>query len=216
MELKKILNDYHLQLCRIVQEFCGEFENAEKCFSSMMDTSYDDATKDYVYNSMPDMQIIKLDELSKVLNTKREVDYTPSAVDAVCINSENQWFLIEFKNSSFYKNSSIDKDLAHKREGSSVSNSRKKMLSSLWLLFYIYSISGQSQEDITKFSRDNVTYIAVYKQEKNYDIAMLIHNKEVMREHFTPKEYKPYIGYYFKDAYVITEQELRRFIAEFK
>ena len=216
MEQKKIQNEYHLQLCEIIRKYCNDEETSKSCFASMKDASFDTDNGCYLYNNTPDMEILKLDQLSKVFNSKRGFGCPPSAVDSAFINYQNEWFLIEFKNSNFYRQSSENKDLSHKREDKSVGSSRKKMLSSLWLLFYIYSISEQPLENITRFSREHVTYIAVYKRDKNLQIAMPIHQAEVMNKHFTPKEYAPYIGYYFKDAYVITEQELRSFIAKFE
>lgn len=94
------------------------------------------------------------------------------------------------------------------------------MLSSLWILFYAYSITGNtsciSDNDIIKFARENVTYIIVCSKDKNLHNANLIRQAEEINEHYTPNELQPYINYYFKDVYLYTERELRKFIVNFK
>ena len=208
MNPKQIENKYYKKLCEVFAEcYSGA---VEKYSTTMKDASLDDNNKYYVYNyDKYDMVALKLDDVSRLFS-KEHLGYAPSAVDAVCIDSDNNWFLIEFKNSQF--------------SGNTIQSIKKKMLSSLWFLLYTYSITENishitenlSNNDIVKFAREHITYIVVCSYDKNVSIANNIHNAEATNEHYTPKELKPYVNYYFKDVYLYTQQELRKFIVNFK
>ena len=206
MEIKKIQNEHHLKLCHLLNEFCQDDTVAENCSSTMHDASYDNKGKYHVYSLEQDMKIIKLDEFTKYFDTRRRkqlgysISQEMSAVDAVCINSTGEWFLIEFKNQPLE---------------SSMSSVKKKILSSLWLLFYIYSSTNNSIGDIIKFSKTNITYIIVYNKEKIQQEALKIEQKEALSEHYTPHKLAPYKDYCFKDIYIYTDQQLRDFIYKF-
>lgn len=210
--MKQIDNKHHKKLCEVFEKYCSGA--VELCSATMKDASLDDSNKNnkvYVYNyENYDMNILKLDEFSKIIKNIRTGQgyqpYIPSAVDAVCIDFENNWYLIEFKNQEF--------------GGRMVKSIKDKMLSSLWILFYAYSITGNisciSDNDIIKFAKEKVTYIVVCSKDKNLHNANLIHQAEEIKKHYTPNELQPYINYYFKDVYLYTEYELRKFIVNFK
>lgn len=107
MTPKQIDNKYHKKLSEVFEEYYSGA--VELCSATMKDASLDDSDKDnnvYVYNyENYDMKILKLDEFSKMIKNTRTKQgyqpYIPSAVDAVCIDSENNWYLIEFKNQAF-------------------------------------------------------------------------------------------------------------------
>ena len=215
MKTKTIQNEHYAKLCEVINSYCGGAEQAQVCYSTMQDASYDEENRKSVYEFEPDMKVLKLDDFSHILGAAHHngikekyaaengiQQHTPSAVDAVCIDENNNWYLIEFKN--------------QKIDSKVLGSVKKKMLSSLWLLFYAYSVSGCCMEDLTRFAREKVTYILVCSRDKNRSDANLIHQKELLGEHYTPNSLYGYIDYYFKDVYVYTETELRQFIARFK
>lgn len=89
------------------------------------------------------------------------------------------------------------------------------MLGSLWLLFTMGSFANQSlfYDDITAFARTHMTYIVVVSREKNPVEYQRIWQSN---GHYTPRYLESYVGYYFKDIYMISEKELPKFIKEFK
>lgn len=219
MKVKQIENKYFKKFCQIIEEYYSGA--VEKCSTTMKDASYDDDNKVYVYTyAEPDMIILKLDEFSELLAANRENQgykkRTLPAVDAVCIDSKNNWYLIEFKNQKF----------------SNAKNSAKeKALNSLWLLFYTYSVTGHISDiagnitnDIIQFARKHITYIVVCNHEKNISSANYIHMKEareklnnkLSNKHYSPPALSQYIDFCFKDAYMCTEQEFRNFILNFR
>ncbi|MCR4889913.1 MAG: hypothetical protein K5979_12155 [Ruminococcus sp.] len=136
----------------------------------MIDASLDTNGNTYVYTDDEyNMQVLKLDEYTEDfdqkrrlkikeyisdLNEKNNCSYKPPAVDAVCVNKNNEWFLIEFKNQKL---------------DSAVNGSTKKMLSSIWLIAYMYSTLSEKisdEQDILKFARENITFITVVNSEK--------------------------------------------------
>lgn len=212
--MKTIENEHYRKLCDAISSYCGE-DKSRECFAAMKEASYDDENKTSVYDFEPDMEVLKLDDFSQILGHAHHESikakypsesglqqHTPSAVDAVCIDENNNWYLIEFKN--------------QKIDSKVLGSVKKKMLSSLWLLFHTYSLNGKHIDDITKFAREKITYILVCSRSKNRSDAMIIHQKEENGEHYTPKGLYGYIDYYFKDVYVYTEAELRSFIAKFR
>ncbi|MBQ8724441.1 MAG: hypothetical protein IJY74_02060 [Oscillospiraceae bacterium] len=215
MKMKTIQNEHYKKLCNVIASYCGDEEKAKGCFAVMKDASYDDENKTSVYEFEPDMEVLKLDDFSQILGAAHHKaikakypeernlqQHTPSAVDAVCIDENNNWYLIEFKN--------------QKIDSKVLGSVKKKMLSSLWLLFHTFSLNGYGMDDITKFAREMVTYILVCSRDKNRYDARLINQKELLGEHYTPNSLYGYIDYYFKDVYVYTEAELRSFIAKFR
>ena len=58
-------------------------------------------------------------------------EHQPSAVDAVCVSKDNEWFLIEFKNEPI-------KNI--------LKSTPKKMLSSVWLIAYLYSTLSEQKK----------------------------------------------------------------------
>lgn len=95
MKPKQIDNKYYKKLLEVFESYYSSA--VEKCSATMKDASLDDSDKDnnvYVYNyENYDMKILKLDEFSKIIKNTRTMQgykpYIPSAVDAVCIDSEN-------------------------------------------------------------------------------------------------------------------------------
>lgn len=211
--MKKITNENFAKFCDIIQRSLSDQSEYRNCLSNMIKASEDDDNQAYVYNYPEhNMEVIRLDEYTKDFKNKRRKeipglkdDHQPSAVDAVCVNKDNDWFLIEFKNQS------LDE---------AVKSTPKKMLSSLWLIAFLYSKLSEKitdKSDILKFARENVTFITVVSSEKNekYDETIGA-TWEKNGSFYTPRKFKKYIGYYFKDVYVLTEKGLRFFIRGFE
>lgn len=207
--MKKIDNDYFTKFCDVIKSSLFDPSKFDDCLSDMINASEDDTSHTLVYNNDKiNMQVIKLDEYTKDFNKKRrseiselKVDHQPPAVDAVCVNNENEWFLIEFKNESV---ENIQK------------STPKKMLSSLWLIAFLYSKLSEeiaATSNILKFAREKVTFITVVSSDKNKDYDEAIGATwEKNGAFFTPKKFVKYKGYYFKDIYVLTEVGLSFFI----
>ncbi len=216
MNVKTITNEYHTELRQVICDFCGDIHAAERCESSLRDASIDDSKNknpEYVYDfpkstcHVPDMTVIKLDEFAYLLASHREHSgHIFHAVDAVCINNRNQWFLIEFKNQKF-----DEKEIRSKTKDSI----KSKMLSSLWMLYYIYPKSKWNNLNLVEFAQSNVEYIVVCSSQKNTSEAMNIHHAEAAKCHYTPNWLKPFVGYCFKNVYLFTERELRVFVNQF-
>ena len=152
------------------------------------------------------MDIIKLDDITKyrknILSFDGEFGQL-AAVDAICINNNNEWFFIEFKNSNI-GNTKTRKSII------------KKMVDSLWYLFFIYSKSGEDVEsiflgDITKFAREHFTYIIVGSKDKNLNYSMNIQALESAGNHYTPPAFREFVGYYFKDIYHFHKYNMNSF-----
>ncbi len=213
--MKKITNDYFIKFCNIIKRSLMDASSFDDCLSDIRSASEDDDNHIKVYdNDKINMEVIKLDEYTKDFNLtrRREIpelteNHQPSAVDAVCVNKKNEWFLIEFKNQPI--------DSVIKSNSAS-----KKMLSSFWLISYLYSILSEKiadETDILKFARENVTFIVVVSSDKNEEYDEAIGTTwEEDGVFYTPPKYLKYRGYYFKDVYVLTELGLRFFIEYFE
>lgn len=219
---KQIDNEYYRRFCEVLEIFHSGA--VKQCSATMKEASFDDNNKMYVYQDYEnncdydiDMTVLKLDEFSKIYNLRN----TPNAVDAVCIDCENNWYLIEFKNQKF---------------DNAKSSVKKKMMGSLWILYdtycqtgNIYDITGNPPvKDIIEFSKERITYIVVCSSTKNSENnTKKAHDKfgDSLRKRYTDilnRTYSPsrldYCAecYCFKDAYKCNEKELRKFIVNFK
>ena len=100
-------------------DFCDIFKsllslNDTDIISNMCDASLDDSNKEslvYLYDGKyNNMDTVKLDDMTMpflhYMKNERRLKYfeQPKAVDAICVNQNNEWFLIEFKNCPIYKN----------------------------------------------------------------------------------------------------------------
>ncbi len=210
----KIKNQNFSKFCCAIEQLM----NLPKVKSSMRDASLDDSDKnhqEYLYDAKYlDMDVVKLDDISRYFkeymnNNRNNKDFNqPMAVDAVCIDKDGNWYLIEFKNRKLYKDGKVDHVI--------ISDVKKKLIESLWLLFSIDSMSASQlfPTDITDFARKHVTYIVVVRRDKNPEEYHRIRQSE--KNHYTPKYLNQYKGYYFKDIFLFSENELGSFIKEFK
>ncbi|MBO5571655.1 MAG: hypothetical protein J5926_02930 [Ruminococcus sp.] len=213
--MKKITNSHFRNFKEAVNNCCGKASEDDTFLSDMLEASYSDSAKVSFYSDefldpFINMETIKLDEISKYrkqmlgLPEKSWFNEFP-AVDAICIDRNNEWFFIEFKNAK------VDNE---------IKSIKQKMLNSLWFCFYMLSKSDKDDDvlnsDAIKFSREHITYIVVIKRDKNIDDAKEIEEKEGINEHYTHRKLIEVINYYFKDVYMLTEYEFRDFILKFK
>lgn len=211
--MKKITNDYFLKFCDVVKQSLMDSSKFNDCLSDMINASEDEVNDHkLVYtNDKINMEVLKLDEYTKDFNKKRRYelpelkeDHQPLAVDAVCVNKKNEWFLIEFKNEPI-------KNI--------LKSTPKKMHSSLWLIAFLYSKLSEKiadETDILKFAREHVTFITVVSSDKNGEYDETIGTTwEEDGTFYTPNKFIKYKGYYFKDVYVLTELGLSFFIEHF-
>lgn len=219
VKYRKINNSYFNNFCQLLCDLL--MLDKQKVVSNMKEASLDDNNKKekiYLYDGkFIDMDTIKLDDMTspflKYMENNRNLKNfeQPPAVDAVCINKDNEWFLIEFKNCPIYKKPPKENEL----NSEVVSSIRRKMLGSLWFLLTLFSFTNNAMfgDDVTDFARNHITYIAVVSREKNPKEYRRI--RESYKNFYTPDFLKKYVGYYFKDVYMLTENELCTFIKNF-
>ena len=210
MKHKNITNAHFVKLKDVINTCVGSHMNGASIISNMQDASLDNKNSYYVYPSTApvNLDVIKLDDITKYRKhfLLPKINFEPlSGVDAICINSQNEWFFLEFKNCDIKNNSKERKSI------------RKKMIESIWYVFFLYSMAGEDiinlfNGDFTKFARENINYIIVGSQCKNLLYHANIQALEKTGQHYTPPGFEQYKGYYFKDVYMLTELELRDFI----
>ncbi len=217
---KKIRNKYFTDFCDIFKSLLSL--NGTDIISNMREASLDDnkkATDIYLYDEKDNnLDAVKLDDMTKpflhYMKNERKLEFfkQPKVVDAICVNQNNEWFLIEFKNCELYKTT----PKGDKLNSDVISSIRQKMFGSLWFLFTLASFTHKELfgDDITEFARTHFTYIAVVSREKNTDEYRRI--LESTNHLYTPDYLNKYVGYYFKDVYLFTEKELSKFINNFK
>lgn len=213
--VKKITNPHFQNFKEAVNICCGNPQDDDSILSDMESASRSKPDKDPFYsdkflNSFINMQTIKLDDFTNLrkdmLDLPEKSWFNPlAAVDAVCIDRNNEWFFIEFKDA---------------KVENEIKSIRQKMINSLWFCFYMLSKSNKDDNilsnDALKFSREHITYIAVIKRDKNLDEARIIKEKESINEHYSHRKFIEVINYYFKDVYMLTEYEFRDFVLKFK
>ena len=209
--MKTIQNEYFNRFCDVIKRSLTDVSKFNVCLSDMVSDSEDEINHINVYDFPAyNMEVIKLDEYTKDFKIKRQSEmpdvknHQPRAVDAICINKSNEWYLIEFKN---------EKLKAAKKDA------QGKMLDSLWLIAFLYSKLSEKfadETDFLKFARENITFITVVNSNKNLRMVPAIGVTWAENgPHYRPESYYDFKGYCFKDAYVLTESGLRSFVAHF-
>ncbi len=215
MTHKAIRNEHFIKLKDIICSCIDNYIDCKSLISDIHNASFDDKNNEYVYpnNSEINLDTIKLDDITEyrkeLIGLNKGCRFDPlSAVDAICINQQNEWFFIEFKNGAI-------------SDTKTMRSIKKKMIHSLWFIPFLYSKSGESldelfSDDFSKFARENITYIIVGSQSKNKLYHANVQALESSGKHYTPPGFEQFIGYYFKDIYMLTELELRNFILNFQ
>ena len=210
-----------------IMETFFEYNGVENCIIpiSLHDASQNDADKNnitFFYNAKADLEVIDMDEIAKkqykTINVLEEFENTKddivNTVDGFVINKENQWFLIEFKDT--------------KIEGgkSQLKNNIIKKAYGNWYMLMDILLNTANAKDIypdfdysnpVKFAKKNVIYILVCNSRSNPKVVTQIRNNRINKRKYTPIFMQRLKEYLFKDAYVYTELDLEReFVKKFE
>lgn len=169
------------QIKEILKQFSDKYVTKIIIESKMSDVSEDKAAskrtekKVLLYeDNRKDMQVIDMDEIAhKAYRVARypesvKEDDSLASADAFVINADNMWYFIEFKNQEITK----AKD----------SVTKKAYQNWYWLVDVLREMKDTIQynnfnyEDPISFARENVTYILVVSQEKNYNNVKKMHD----------------------------------------
>lgn len=190
---------------------------------SLHEASKNDADKHhitYFYNG-EEMPVLDMDEIAKKPYRKVRVseefedtkDDIVNTADGFVINKDNQWFLIEFKDTKIAGTKKSLKD-----------NIIKKAYCNWYMLMDILlniapekRYSGFDYSNPVKFAKENVVYILVCNSNNNPNVVNQIRNHRLKKEKYTPIFMQRLKEYVFMDAYVYTEIELEReFVKKFE
>jgi hypothetical protein len=99
-----------------------------------------------VYMTSSQAKVVNFDKFKESITRKYALENSPNSCDALYMHSENEWFLIEFKNGK------IDKEKVFQIRG--------KIFQSLLLL-------TEKLDKTIGFTREKLTFILVYNEEYN-------------------------------------------------
>ena len=210
------------QIKEILKQFSDKYVTKIIIESKMSDVSEDKAASKrtekkvllYEDNRM-DMQVIDMDEIAhKAYRVARypesvKEDDSLASADAFVINADNIWYFIEFKNQEITK----AKD----------SVTKKAYQNWYWLVDVLREMKDTIQynnfnyEDPISFARENVTYILVVSQEKNYNNVKKMHDCKLAGQKFLPQYMEKLEKYTFKETYVYTPEMFeQKFVKKFE
>lgn len=210
------------QIKEILKQFSDKYVTKIIIESKMSDVSEDKAAskktekKVLLYeDNRKDMQVIDMDEIAhKAYRVARypesvKEDDSLASADAFVINADNMWYFIEFKNQEIAK----AKD----------SVTKKAYQNWYWLVDVLREMKDQIQynnfnyEDPISFARENVVYILVVSQEKNYNNAKKMHDCILAGQKFLPQYMEKLEKYTFKETYVYTPEMFeQKFVKKFE
>ena len=205
------------QIKEILKQFSDKYVTRIIIESKMSDVSEDKAAskrtekKVLLYeDNRKDMQVIDMDEIAhKAYRVARypesvKEDDSLASADAFVINADNMWYFIEFKNQEITK----AKD----------SVTKKAYQNWYWLVDVLREMKDTIQynnfnyEDPISFARENVTYILVVSQEKNYNNVKKMHDCKLAGQKFLPQYMEKLEKYTFKETYVYTPEMFEIYI----
>ena len=210
------------QIKEILKQFSDKYVTKIIIESKMSDVSEDKAAskrtekKVLLYeDNRKDMQVIDMDEIAhkpyrvaRYPESVKEDDSLASA-DAFVINADNMWYFIEFKNQEITK----AKD----------SVTKKAYQNWYWLVDVLREMKDTIQynnfnyEDPISFARENVVYILVVSQEKNYNNVKKMHDCKLAGQKFLPQYMEKLEKYTFKETYVYTPEMFeQKFVKKFE
>lgn len=210
------------QIKEILKQFSDKYVTKIIIESKMSDVSEDKAAskktekKVLLYeDNRKDMQVIDMDEIAhKAYRVARypesvKEDDSLASADAFVINADNMWYFIEFKNQEIAK----AKD----------SVTKKAYQNWYWLVDVLREMKDTIQynnfnyEDPISFARENVTYILVVSQEKNYNNVKKMHDCKLAGQKFLPQYMEKLEKYTFKETYVYTPEMFeQKFVKKFE
>jgi hypothetical protein len=139
-----------------------------------------------VFMTSSQERVVNFDKFKKSIVAKYKVKHSPNSCDVLCMQSENEWFLIEFKNGK------IDEEKIFQVRG--------KIFQSLLLL-------TEKLDKTIHFTRENLSFILVY----NENIARIAIGKSLYRlagnSEFFPFGLDGLQKLYFKEVYVWNKEE---------
>ncbi len=210
------------QIKEILKQFSDKYVTRIIIESKMSDVSEDKAAskrtekKVLLYeDNRKDMQVIDMDEIAhKAYRVARypesvKEDDSLASADAFVINADNMWYFIEFKNQEITK----AKD----------SVTKKAYQNWYWLVDVLREMKDTIQynnfnyEDPISFARENVVYILVVSQEKNYNNVKKMHDCKLAGQKFLPQYMEKLEKYTFKETYVYTPEMFeQKFVKKFE
>ena len=187
--------------------------------SNLHETSLNDKVSPprYVYTSDKDLDVLDMDLIAKrgykIIKSASGINNVINTTDAFIINSNNDWYFIEFK------------DAKISAENANLKNNVLKKAYSNWymlldILYFMYH-KGNGYSDFTidnpiEFAKNHVCYILVCSEEKNPNMYQQIKNYDLLGEKYTPPFMERLKDYMFKEVYVYTETYLaNKFVKEF-
>lgn len=168
-----------------------------------------------VYGSdKQNMQVLDMDEIAHNIyriarfpESTRESE-SPASADAFVIDADDTWYFIEFKNQRISK--------------AKESVTKKAYQNWHWLVDILYEMKDSlpydtfDYENPIAFAKENVVYILVVSEDKNYPDVEKMHKCILAGEKFRPEYMEKLEKYIFKDAYVYTPEILEReFVKKF-
>lgn len=209
------------QMKHLLKEFSKKYEQECVIESTMSDVSEDkNASKNLgikmlVYESdRNNMQVIDMDEIAhNVYRIARFPESTkesesPASADAFVISANDIWYFIEFKN--------------QKISSAKESVTKKAYQNWHWLVDILYEMREKASYDTfnyenpVAFAKENVVYILVVSEDKNYPDVKKMHDCILAGEKFCPDYMKKLEKYLFKEAYVYTPELLEKeFVKQF-
>lgn len=163
----------------------------------------------YLFGGRNNLQVISMDNVAKdgYRIAKSATGKPVNTVDAFLADVHNEWFFIEFKDCKI--NSKKD-------------NIEKKGMANFLMLLDILSSFGDEGMDVfdihapMAFARSHITYILVCSQDDNPYTYDQIRECDAIGERYTPPCLQKFKDYFFKDAYVYTEDYFeKRFVNKF-
>lgn len=196
------------KITQIFDAYCKShsIELPENIKSDLIKTSYDSAGKESVYKSnLNNLIVLDMDVFTQKIyydiygDNKR--DNMLKSPDALLINDKEQWFFIEFKNSTLRADK---KDLKI--------NIIQKSLCAIYEILDVLSANKScgilsNYKNPLDFFRSKVTYILVCSQSKNPNISKRSVDNRLLNGtyRFTPEFMQKLSSYFFCDAFVYTE-----------
>lgn len=191
--------------------------------TNLHEASFDNNNAVYIYENRKELNVLSMDVFAQQVYTKlrflpKEIvgrmninDLAVATVDGFVIDKDNEWFFIEFKNTSSTSDNTKK----------SVVEKAYQNYSMLMSLFYENKVKKPfclfDFEQPMDFAKKHVTYILVVSEEKNYKDVAKLHGMAISGEKFRPEYMEKLRHYLFKDAYVYLPSDFEReFVNNFK
>ncbi|MCR5308567.1 MAG: hypothetical protein K6E21_00450 [Bacilli bacterium] len=193
--------------------FFKTYNPSFNCLDTLQNSSYDEDKKVFLINldSYNGMNVVSMDNVVKDGYVKLKNDpptkHVPSSVDAFLIDSNNEWYFIEFKNRKISK----CKD-----------NLEKKGLNNILVLIDTFKIASKNMDvcfdndNPIDFIKQHCTYIVVVSEDLDSYSYEQVRSADNLNEVYTPECLEKLKYFYFKDAFVYTPEFFeRRFLKKF-